>query len=387
MQKIGIIPLRSGSKSIKNKNRKKMLGRPLFTWVLCEAYKSNLDKIYVFTDDEKIIEYIKEEYGYLERIDVLNRSEESATDEASTEFAMKEFVKIINYDYDLLCLLQATSPLTTKEDINLILKKVEEENYDSALTVVKDKRFIWGEDGKAINYDYNKRPRRQDFEGFLVENGAIYATTKQQFEKSGMRIGRKIATVNMPRDTLLEIDEPEDWFILEKLLENRLKKNKTRRSKIKALFLDVDGVFTNGNVYYGKEGEMLKEFSLRDGMGLEILRENDVKVFVVTSEKSKIVESRMEKLRIQNYYLGIKDKYFLIEKILKEESLKRDEIAYIGDDVNDLANLISSGWSFCPNDAMNEAKNQVDIILRNNGGREAIREAVNFIISYNQRED
>lgn len=387
MQKIGIIPLRSGSKSIKNKNRKKMLGRPLFTWVLCEAYKSNLDKIYVFTDDEKIIEYIKEEYGYLERIDVLNRSEESATDEASTEFAMKEFVKKINYDYDLLCLLQATSPLTTKEDINLILKKVEEENYDSALTVVKDKRFIWGEDGKAINYDYNKRPRRQDFEGFLVENGAIYATTKQQFEKSGMRIGRKIATVNMPRDTLLEIDEPEDWFILEKLLENRLKKNKTRRSKIKALFLDVDGVFTNGNVYYGKEGEMLKEFSLRDGMGLEILRENDVKVFVVTSEKSKIVESRMEKLRIQNYYLGIKDKYFLIEKILKEESLKRDEIAYIGDDVNDLANLISSGWSFCPNDAMNEAKNQVDIILRNNGGREAIREAVNFIISYNQRED
>ena len=387
MQKIGIIPLRSGSKSIKNKNRKKMLGRPLFTWVLCEAYKSNLDKIYVFTDDEKIIEYIKEEYGYLERIDVLNRSEESATDEASTEFAMKEFVKIINYDYDLLCLLQATSPLTTKEDIDLTLKKVEEENYDSALTVVKDKRFIWGEDGKAINYDYNKRPRRQDFEGFLVENGAIYATTKQQFEKSGMRIGRKIATVNMPRDTLLEIDEPEDWFILEKLLENRLKKNKTRRSKIKALFLDVDGVFTNGNVYYGKEGEMLKEFSLRDGMGLEILRENDVKVFVVTSEKSKIVESRMEKLRIQDYYLGIKDKYFLIEKILKEEELKRDEIAYIGDDVNDLANLISSGWSFCPNDAMNEAKNHVDIILRNNGGREAIREAVNFIISYNQRED
>ncbi|HOA81257.1 MAG TPA: HAD hydrolase-like protein [Defluviitaleaceae bacterium] len=387
MQKIGIMPLRAGSKSIKNKNRKKMLGRPLFTWVLCEAYKSNLDKIYVFTDDEKIIEYIKEEYGYLERIDVLNRSEESATDEASTEFAMKEFVKKINYDYDLLCLLQATSPLTTKEDINLALKKVEEENYDSALTVVKDKRFIWGKDGKTINYDYNKRPRRQDFEGFFVENGAIYATTKQQFEKSGIRIGGKIATVNMPRDTLLEIDEPEDWFTLEKLLGNRLKKHKTRRSKIKALFLDVDGVFTNGNVYYGKEGEMLKKFSLRDGMGLEILRENDVKVFVVTSEKSKIVESRMEKLRIQNYYLGIKDKYFLIEKILKEESLKRDEIAYIGDDVNDLANLISSGWSFCPNDAMNEAKNQVDIILRNNGGREAIREAVNFIISYNQRED
>lgn len=387
MKKIAIIPLRAGSKSIKNKNRNKMLGRPLFTWVLGEAYHSNLDKVYIFTDDEKIIDYIQEEYNYTGKIKVLKRSDESSTDTASTEFAMQEFLKKINYDYDLLLLLQATSPLTTKENINKIIDKIEKESYDSALTVVENKRFIWDSKGNSINYDYNNRPRRQDFEGYLVENGAVYGTKKEQFEKSGIRIGGNIGIVKMPEDTLMEIDEPYDWQIVENLLENRLRKNKKKNSKIKALFLDVDGVFTKGTVYFGKEGELLKEFSLRDGMGLEILRENNIDVFVITSENSDIVKSRMNKLKIDNYYPGIKDKYTKIEDILNENNYKREEVAYIGDDINDLSNLISVGWSFCPNNAMKEIKEKVDIILHNNGGREAIREAANFIIAYNKRED
>lgn len=387
MKKIAIIPLRAGSKSIKNKNRKKMLGRPLFTWVLGEAYLSNLDKVYIFTDDKKIINYIQEEYNYTEKIEVLNRSNESSTDTASTEFAMKEFVKKINYDYDLLLLLQATSPLTTKEDINKIIDKIEKESYDSALTVVENKRFIWDSKGNSINYDYNNRPRRQEFKGYLVENGAVYGTTKEQFEKSGIRIGGKIGIVKMPEDTFVEIDEPNDWQIVEILLENRLRKNKKKKPKIKALFLDVDGVFTKGTVYFGNGGELLKEFSLRDGMGLEILKENNIEVFVMTSENSDIVKSRMNKLKINNYYPGVKDKYTKIEDILNENNYKREEVAYIGDDINDLSNLISVGWSFCPNNAMKEIKEKVDVILHSDGGREAIREAVNLIIAYNKRED
>ncbi|SDC79944.1 acylneuraminate cytidylyltransferase [Geotoga petraea] len=387
MKKIAMIPLRAGSKSIKNKNRKKMLGRPLFTWVLGEAYHSNLNQVYVFTDDKEIIDYVEKEYKYTDKIKVLQRSEESSTDTASTEFAMKEFVNSIDHDYDLLFLLQATSPLSTKEAINKVIEKIEKDSYDSALTVVENKRFIWDKCGNSINYDYNNRPRRQDFEGYLVENGAIYGTTKQQFEKSGIRIGGNIGIVKMPEDTLIEIDEPNDWYIVENLLENRLRKNKKKNSKIKALFLDVDGVFTKGTVYFDNNGELLKEFSLRDGMGLEILRENDIEVFVITSENSDIVKSRMNKLKIDNYYPGVKDKYTKIEDILIDRNYKREEIAYIGDDINDLSNLISVGWSFCPKNAVKEIKDKVDIILNNDGGREAIREAVSFIIEYNKRED
>ena len=384
MKKVAIIPLRAGSKGIPGKNKKKLLGRPLFSWTLGEAIFSNLDKIYIFTDDENIIDFVKKEYTWTDKVEIMIRSKESATDTASTEMGMKEFAERINYDFDILCLLQATSPLTSREDINNCLDKIINENYDSALTVVNTMRFIWNENGESINYDFNNRPRRQDFKGLLVENGAVYTTTKEQFLESGIRIGRKVAVVKMPEDTLTEIDEKEDWVIMEKLLENRLNKFKKGSKKIKLLVLDVDGVFTNGCVATGGEKEISKEFSLIDGMGLELLREEGINVAVMTSENSEIVKNRMNKLKISETYLGVRDKYSFLEKIMLENNLSRNEIAYIGDDINDFSNICSVKWGIVPQNAVLENKLKADLILNSFGGNGAIREAVNFIIKYNK---
>lgn len=384
MKKVAIIPLRAGSKGIPGKNKKKLLGRPLFSWTLGEAIFSNLDKIYIFTDDENIIDFVKKEYTWTDKVEIMIRSKESATDTASTEMGMKEFAERINYDFDILCLLQATSPLTSRKDINNCLDKIINENYDSALTVVNTMRFIWNENGESINYDFNNRPRRQDFKGLLVENGAVYITTKEQFLESGIRIGRKVAVVKMPEDTLTEIDEKEDWVIMEKLLENRLNKFKKGSKKIKLLVFDVDGVFTNGCVATGTEKEISKEFSLIDGMGLELLREEGINVAVMTSENSEIVKNRMNKLKISETYLGVKDKYSFLEKIMLENNLSRNEIAYIGDDINDLSNISSVKWGIVPQNAVLENKLKADLILNSFGGNGAIREAVNFIIKYNK---
>lgn len=384
MKKVAIIPLRAGSKGIPGKNKKKLLGRPLFSWTLGEAIFSNLDKIYIFTDDENIIDFVKKEYTWTDKVEIMIRSKKSATDTASTEMGMKEFAERINYDFDILCLLQATSPLTSREDINNCLNKIINENYDSALTVVNTMRFIWNENGESINYDFNNRPRRQDFKGLLVENGAVYTTTKEQFLESGIRIGRKVAVVKMPEDTLTEIDEKEDWVIMEKLLENRLNKFKKGSKKIKLLVLDVDGVFTNGCVATGTEKEISKEFSLIDGMGLELLREEGINVAVMTSENSEIVKNRMNKLKISEIYLGVRDKYSFLEKIMLENNLSRNEIAYIGDDINDLANICSVKWGIVPQNAVLENKLKADLVLNSFGGNGAIREAVNFIIKYNK---
>lgn len=383
MKKIAIIPLRVGSKGIPGKNKKKLLGRPLFSWTLGEAIFSNLDEIYIFTDDQDIIEYVNKNYTWTEKVKVMERSEESATDTASTEFGMLELAKNLNYDFDILCLLQATSPLTTREDINKCLNKIERENYDSALTVVNTMRFIWDENGKSINYNYNSRPRRQDFKGLLVENGAVYTTTREQFKKSGIRIGGNIAIVKMPEDTLTEIDEKEDWVIMEKLIENRVSKFKQGNPGIKLLVLDVDGVFTEGKVSIGHEREISKEFSLIDGMGLEIIREEGVEVIVMTSEDSNIVKTRMNKLKLETY-LGIKDKYSFLEKIRQEKRIERNEIAYLGDDINDLANICSVKWGIVPSNGVLENKLKADLILSSKGGNGAIREAVNFILNYNK---
>ncbi|MCM2303039.1 MAG: acylneuraminate cytidylyltransferase [Flavobacteriaceae bacterium] len=383
-KKIGFIPLRKNSKGIPNKNKKKMVGRPLFCWVLSEAIFSELDEVYVFTNDTEIIDFINKEYHWTSKVKTLLREEINANDTASTESALIEFSEKINQDYELLCLLQATSPLTTSKDINNAINKIKNDGFDSVLSVVKTHRFTWNLDGTAQNYDVFNRPRRQDFDGLLIENGAIYITKKEAFLSSKNRVSGNIGLIEMPEDTLVELDSLTDWLIVENLLTERLKKAK-KTQRIEYLVLDVDGVFTDGGIYYNAEGELAKKFDMRDGMGLEILRENKVVVVVLTAENSALVAQRMKKLNIQNTFLGVKDKYSFLQQFLVSNKSSIGAVAYIGDDVNDLANLCNAGWSFAPNNATNAVKPHVDMVLNQDSANGAIREACEFILKYNKR--
>lgn len=385
MKSVGIIPLRAGSKGIPNKNKKKLLGRPLFTWVLTEAIFSNLDLVYVYTDDKEILQYLEDNFSWADKVTGLTRSSESASDKASTEIAMFEFAEKINFDFDLICLLQATSPLTTSKNINDAIDKQIYGDYDSVLSVVPTKRFIWNKDGTSINYDFKKRPRRQDFEGLLMENGAIYISTKESFIENKNRIGGKIGRIEMEEDSLMEIDEPNDLVLVQELLKNRILQTNQGFNKIKALFLDVDGVFTDANVAVSNNGEFSKLFSVRDGMGLSLLKDANIEVFVITSENSEVVAQRMKKLGIKNTYLGIKDKYSFLQYLLSEKEYEKTNIAYLGDDINDMSNILSCGLGMCPNDAELAIINIADIVLKNKGGERVIREACEFILKYNQR--
>jgi len=384
MKKIAILPLRKGSKSIPGKNKKKLVGRPLFSWVLTEAVFSDLDEVYVFTDDEEILVFLSHEYHWTPKVKGLLRSPENAHDTASTEIAMVEFAEKINYDFDILCLLQATSPFTTAKDINVTLDQVVREGKTSALTVVKTHRFTWNKEGFPQNYDVFHRPRRQDFEGLLIENGAVYATAKIAFEQTHNRVSGSIGLVKMEEETLVEIDTPTDWRIAEALLISRLKRSKTHQ-RINYLVLDVDGVFTNGNVWYSEKGELAKSFDMRDGMGLEILRQHQVEVIVMTSENSDLVAQRMKKLQIKETYLGVKDKYSFLKQLILDKKSSFAAVAYIGDDVNDLANMCSVGWSFAPANAMPIVKQHADYVLTQASASGAIREASEKIITYNER--
>jgi N-acylneuraminate cytidylyltransferase len=384
MKKTAIIPLRKDSKGIPGKNKKKMLGRPLFSWVLAEAVFSELDAVYVFTDDQEIIDYIDKEYHWTPKVKALLRSDENASDTASTESAMLEFSERIEYDFDILCLLQATSPMTMASDINAVLSKIENEKYDSALTVVNSHRFTWNLDGTPHNYDVFNRPRRQDFGGLLIENGAVYATTKTAFVASQNRLSGKIGLVQMNETSLVEIDSMSDWKIAEELLASRLKKAK-KHQRIDYLVLDVDGVFTNGQVFYSAEGELAKAFDMRDGMGLEILRQHQVEVVVMTSENSALVAQRMKKLQIENCFLGVKDKYAFLQHFVKTRNSSFGALAYIGDDVNDLTNICSVGWSFSPANATDIIKQNADYLLTKASAEGAIREACEWIMKYNCR--
>jgi 3-deoxy-D-manno-octulosonate 8-phosphate phosphatase (KDO 8-P phosphatase) len=152
-------------------------------------------------------------------------------------------------------------------------------------------------------------------------------------------------------------------------------------SKIKLLLTDSDGVLTDNGVYYGAEGEMLKRFSIRDGMGVERLASLcQVETGIITGEMSPSVARRAEKLRINELHLGVKNKIEKLKEILLRKNLQAHEVAFIGDDLNDLEVLHAVGLACCPADAMEQVQHAVHYICKTKGGNGCFREVAEFII-------
>lgn len=216
-KKVSLTPLRGGSKSILNKNIKNLGGNPLAFWVLAAASDSEfLDSCYISTDSHEIAELVNNlNLG----IHIIMRPAEYATDEASTELVMMHFKSQV--DFDVLVTIQATSPLLTAHDLDAALEQFQDQELDSMLTAVRTKRFFWNDDFTPINYDPLERPRRQDFRGTLMENGAFYITKREILDRYQCRLGGRIGVYEMDESTAVEIDEPDDWERVERLLLKR----------------------------------------------------------------------------------------------------------------------------------------------------------------------
>lgn len=219
MTNIAFIPVRGGSKSIPLKNIKLLAGKPLVFWTTQAANNAAcVDKVVIATDSDEIENAVAN--FDLEKVSVYRRLAENATDTASTESVMLEYINQANLDpKDNFFLIQATSPLLKSIHIEEMWDKFVLDKADSALSCVVSKRFFWTEKGESINYDYKNRPRRQDFKGLLMENGACYINTVENILASKNRLSGKISVYEMPEYTAAEIDEPDDFLLIEKLME------------------------------------------------------------------------------------------------------------------------------------------------------------------------
>ncbi|HRP02133.1 MAG TPA: HAD-IIIA family hydrolase [Candidatus Kapabacteria bacterium] len=150
--------------------------------------------------------------------------------------------------------------------------------------------------------------------------------------------------------------------------------------KIKILAMDVDGTMTDGAMYYSRDGESLKRFSTRDGMGITLIHKAGIKSIMITSENSEIAKSRATKLNIEFVYLGTKDKSSDIINFCKKNNYTLDEICYIGDDINDELVMKLCGFSACPSDSVDIILQTADYICKNKGGNGAIRELCEMIL-------
>ena len=154
------------------------------------------------------------------------------------------------------------------------------------------------------------------------------------------------------------------------------------KNNIKLFGCDVDGTLTDAGMYYTENGDELKKFNTRAGMGMKLLRESGIITLIITSENTKIVENRAKKLKVDYLYQGVQNKLEVIKELLKKLDIDKSEFAYIGDDINDKEILEFAGLKACPNDAMEIIKNIDNIlIMSKKGGEGAVREFVdNYIL-------
>ena len=175
-------------------------------------------------------------------------------------------------------------------------------------------------------------------------------------------------------------------MVIDKQLMQKNIHLKEKLEKIKIVLTDNDGVLTDTGVYYSAKGEELKRFSIRDGMGIERLRKYaGVETIIITGEESGSVKSRADKLKIREYYMGVKKKEDLLNDIMKINNVRVDEVAFVGDDSNDVELMKLVGFKATPSDGMSFIKEIADYICENKGGNGAFREVAELIIAFKNK--
>ena len=159
----------------------------------------------------------------------------------------------------------------------------------------------------------------------------------------------------------------------------------SRLNRIRLFAMDVDGVLTDAGMYYGESGDEWKKFNTRDGMGIKLLQKAGFITAIVTQERTKLVARRAEKLAIPEVHQGIMDKLSLVREMTERHGLSLEQVAYIGDDINDLETLKAVGFSASPADGIPQVIAAVDYVCMKKGGEGAVREVIEMILGAQQR--
>jgi N-acylneuraminate cytidylyltransferase len=384
---IGIIPARGGSKGIPRKNVLTLAGKPLIAWTIEAAREARLvDFVIVSTDDDEIAR-IAEDFG----AHVVRRPSEISGDLASSEAALLHAIEHafpnVGSRPEIVVFLQCTSPLTVSEDIDCTISALIESDADTALAVCDFHYFLWesNESGDfiGINHDKSVRLMRQERTAQFRETGAVYAMRTEGFLKHKHRFFGKTACHVIPAERVLEIDEPSDFRLAEYLMRARQKSKDSFHTlplRPELVVFDFDGVMTDNCVYISEHGVESVRCDRGDGMGIELLRKAGIPMLILSKEVNPVVKVRAEKLRLPVMY-GIEDKLSALQLHLQQNSIAPENVVYVGNDVNDLECLDFVGTPVIVADAHPDVISAGRLQLRSAGGRGAIRELADLILS------
>ena len=386
---VTIIPARGGSKSIPRKNIADFCGKPLIGWSIEQALGGRLvQSVWVSTDDSEIADTARR-FGAR----IIERPAELATDTASSEDALIHAIDYIEKQdsqgatVDGVVFLQATSPLRETSDIDGAIEQFVSEKADSLFSAALLEDYcLWKEeDGTftSFTFDYMNRGRRQDRKPYYLENGSIYVFKPELLRRNKNRLGGKIVTYLMPFWKSFEIDAADDidicgYYMTNKIVKKNCSSDEATCRGLELVVYDFDGVMTDNTVSVDQHGVESVVVSRADGLAVGLIRDKGIRQMILTTEKNPVVERRAEKLSLP-ILRGIDNKAETLAGYCRDNGIDLRNVAYIGNDVNDLEAMQMVGCPVCPSDAAEEIKRISRIILDTPGGSGAVRRFLTHI--------
>lgn len=373
---IAIIPARGGSRAISGKNLVLLAGKPLLSYAIAAATGSRHVNDVIVSTDHRLIAETAERYGARTIMRPAQISGDESPSEEALIHVLAECRRGGDPDPEYVVFLQATSPLTTSADIDAALDTIRNEGADSLFSAVPLQGFVWRHakgDLSSFNYDHRQRQRRQDAPEDLVENGAMYVFRPRVLEEHGNRLGGRIAVYRMRPASYFQLDEPGDLEVLEALVTNLAHRSTAPWENVRLLVLDFDGVLTDNRVSVDERGVESVVCDRSDGIGIGLLREAGLEVLVLSKERNPVVTARSTKLSIPCIQ-GCDDKLAALKAEAQRRGLAASQIAYVGNDINDLDCM---GWVALPiavADAAVDVRRIAGMITLRPGGRGAVRE-------------
>ncbi|MFD5214167.1 cytidylyltransferase domain-containing protein [Microbacterium sp. NPDC058345] len=373
---VAIIPARGGSKGVPGKNLRRVGGVPLIERaVRAASAASGVDLVVVSTDDAAIAS-VAEAAGAR----VVARPAEIAGDTASSESALLHALDALEADgveVGVVVFVQATSPFLPSAGIAEAVAHIAEGRFDSVFSAHETYGFLWCRDGEgradALNHDAARRPRRQEREPHYLETGAFYAFSAAGFRRFQHRFFGLVGIVEVPESSAIEIDDEHQLCLAGAIAP--LFAAEEGRIAAAALVTDFDGVHTDDTATVDSEGRESVRVSREDGMGVSRLRRAGIPMLVLSTEQNPVVARRAEKLRVPVLH-GIDDKAAALAAWASENGIPLADIAYVGNDVNDLGALDLVGWPIAVANAHPAVKAAARVVLARRGGEGAVREVI-----------
>lgn len=395
-----IIPARYASSRFPGKPLADILGKPMIQHVYEKAKMIKNAKVVVATDDERILSVVRSFEGK----GVLT----SSTHISGTDRLVEVMNKV---DADLYINLQGDEPLVRYEDLELLINAMSNDQSIEVGTLYhtisaeqandpNKVKVVTSHSGRACYFSRSPIPfiRDKDVHVSYKQHVGVYAYRKSVLEKyaqlveSDIEIAEQLEQLRLldsdiniftfeVTETGPGVDTPKD---LEKVIAilrgDQLDTGKSLLSNIELIITDVDGVLTDGGIYYDENGECIKRFHVRDGLGIKLLQQAGVQVAILSGRDSKSLRKRISDLGISIFELGVKNKEVACKNIIKQAGTTKINTAYIGDDTIDLPAFVNCGLAVAVADAPEYIKAKCDLVLDTKGGFGALRELADKIL-------